>query len=114
MNRIKSKEKVRLSNSSLNSLMHVCSDDSTLESYNPQPAVNHWSKMVHCRPGARKERATCNDSEEPDSDSEYSDYYNSDNDSDIIELPSEHDSYDSAYDCDTYFFINLSVLNIFL
>ena len=36
----------------------------------PQPAVNHWSEMVHRRPGARNKRTTCNGSEE-ESDSEY-------------------------------------------
>ena len=30
----------------------------------PQPAVNNWSEMVHCRPGARNKRTTCNGSEE--------------------------------------------------
>lgn len=57
MNRTKSKGRARLSNSMLNSLMCVCADNSTLESFDPQPAVNHWSRSVHRRPGIRKEKA---------------------------------------------------------
>ena len=63
-----------MSNSSLNSLIHVCCD-STLQSYDPQPAVNHWSEMVNHRPGARTKRSTDNDStdefdSDPDTNSE--------------------------------------------
>ena len=49
--------------------------------------------MAHHRPGARNKKTTCNGSEE-ESDSEYSDYYDSYNDSDVMELPIEDDSYE--------------------
>ena len=61
--------------------MHVCSQNSTLETYDPQLAVNHWS---HRRPGVRNRKAPT--SSEEDSSSELSDTSDSD-----IQFLSEHD-----------------------
>ena len=68
----------------MNSLMHVCSHNSTLETYDPQLAVNHWNRMVHRRPGVRNRKAPT--SSEEDSSSELSDTSDSD-----IQFLSEHD-----------------------
>ena len=36
----------------------VCADNSMLESFDPQPAVNHWSMSIHTRLGLGKKDLT--------------------------------------------------------
>ena len=71
MNRIKSKGRARLKNSTLNSMMLICTDGPSLESFDPQSAVDHWSKVCHRRPGSRHTQThidSISDSSASDSD----------------------------------------------
>lgn len=70
MNRLKTKARSRMNTDMLNSLMHICTDDNTIETFNPQPAVNFWSKDVCRRPGVRNPRAASGHGELGDVDTD--------------------------------------------
>ena len=86
MNRINSEGRCKLGSTMLNALMCITIDGPSLESFDPQPAVNHWSSEVHRRPGSRKQKE---DTATSDSD-DYSLTFDSD-----LELVSDIDDYDN-------------------
>ena len=65
--------------------MCITIDGPSLESFDPQLAVNHWSSEVHRRPGSRKQKE--------DTATSDSDDYSLTSDSDL-ELVSDIDDYD--------------------
>ena len=95
MNRIKSKGRAGLKNSVLNSLMCISSDGDSLESFDPQPAVNEWTNNVCRRPGSRKDRPTSSSTLRLSDCESFTDD-NSEYDSELIHSEiSDHDEYDN-------------------
>ena len=70
----------------------------SLESFNPQAAVNHWASIVHRRPGVRKPKTSIDvdDDEESEDAYDFSDY----SDDDIaIDLKDDFDNEELIYRC---------------
>jgi hypothetical protein len=88
MNRIKSENRAVMVSSTLNTLMLLSIHGHSLESFNPQAAVNHWASTVHRRPGVRKPKTSTVINVDNDEDTyDFSDY--SDDDIELHDSDSE-------------------------
>ena len=80
MNQIKSKGRAGLVTSFTTDLMTICTNGGSIEEFDPQPAVNEWTRSVktHRRPGVRKEKPNKDHHLESESDlSDSSEFYES-------------------------------------
>lgn len=100
MNAIKSQSRSVLQNSTLNAIMLLSIDGPTLESFNPQPAVDFWAATVQRRPGFRRHKPVPGEVDSTDEDSiEIESSGSESNDIDTDGLAIDNDC-DSIIDCD--------------